>query len=1030
MTLLFLGFLVLLQGVDPKPLAELRLRVFDTYQRFYPRTSEVTQVVILDIDERSMDRFGQWPWPRTRLADIVNRLKEMGAAGIGFNFVFPGRDLHSPHVMADDLKTLSEKSRQELYALPDTDAAFAHAMLGAPVILGQMVRYGSTTTATQASLQTNNIASMGGDALPFLSEVDGLIPNDAPFEKAAAGNGLLYVNPESDGIVRRVPLMVGMAQSIRPTFTLEALRVASGRRGTVAIVDQNQKIKGILVGGAPIPTDSQGQVWIHYGPVNPGRYFSVGDLLEGKLAPDLFQGRLVLVGSSAAGLQDIHVIPMQGQISGAEIQAQAIETILQGIALDRPGYALWLEQLLTTVMGLLLILLVSKMGVRFTTILFLSLSTLCGAGGAYAFHVHTLLLDPVFPVGANFLLLLFLGYRAFRQTELAKRLEQVARLEWERVAEVLEEKVQERTRELVISQNKLEKLVELGIALAMEHDIDRLLRRILEGGREIAPADRATLFLLTDENTLQFSHRTSTDTLPVSALPLHDPTTGKPNHHYVSVHVALTGKSVRLDDVYGDTGPFDVSGTLKFDAATNYHTQSMLVVPLMTREGDILGALQLINALDPTREKVVSFADDLVGFIESLASKGAVALHNLRLIEAQEKLFESIIKVLATSIDAKSPYTGGHCARVPELARLLAEAACRCDTGPFASFNMEKDAWKAFHLAGWLHDCGKVTTPEYVVDKATKLETVYNRIHEIRMRFEVLYRDAIIQAQQEHWARLGDSNPLPETLDASLATLREEFAFVAQCNQGGEFMDPESITRLKQIAGRTWQRHFSDRLGLSPPEQLHVQNIPESPLPAVETLLADKPEHIVPRADPTPYAAHPQFKVVVPEHLYHYGEIYNLSISRGTLTNEERFKINEHVIQTILMLEHLSLPKTMRSAVEMAGSHHETMVGTGYPCGLHRDEMSVQARMLAIADVFEALTAADRPYKPPKTLNQALRIMSFMRKDQHLDSDLFDLFLTSGVYRTYANLYLPASQQDAVNIRDYLSPAALAVEPR
>ncbi|MBF0153011.1 MAG: CHASE2 domain-containing protein [Magnetococcales bacterium] len=1019
--LLLLALLVTLQGVDPKPLAEFRLRVFDFYQRLYPRVSDIVQVVIIDIDERSLDHYGQWPWPRTRLAEIVARLKDMGAAGVGFNFVFPGRDLHSPHVMADNVPDLDEKSRQGLYALTDTDTVFAQSMVGVPVVLGQMVRYGIRAPAAVADpAQKSSIASMGGDALPFLADVDGLIPNHAPLEVAAAGKGLLYVHPESDGIVRRVPMVVGMGQSIQPTFTLEALRVATGRRGTVVVVDPQQRIKGILIGGAPIPTDAQGQIWIHYEAINPARYLSAVDLLEGRLAAELIQGRMVLIGSSAAGLQDIHATPTEGTLSGVEIQAQVLETLLQGALLDRPDRARQMEQTLTAVMGLLLVALVPRLGVRLAFVLMLLLTVSCGAAGVYAFRVHGLLLDPVYAIGSNLLLLLFLGYQTLRRAELQRRLAQAARLEWEKITEVLEEQVQERTRLLLISQNKLEKLVELGIALSTEQEMDRLLQRILQGGREISQADMATLFVRTEEESLQFAYRSSSDSLPVKSIPLYDPVSGAANHQYVSVHAALTGKTIVLDDIYGNPGPYDVSGTLQFDAATNYRTQSMLALPLKTRDGQVLGVLQLINALDPNTGHVVPFDADLLGFLESLASKGAMALHNLRLIQAQEGLFESIIKVLATSIDAKSPYTGGHCARVPELARLLAEAACNATSGPFSSFSMDKDAWKAFHLAGWLHDCGKITTPEYVVDKSTKLETIYNRIHEIRMRFEVLYRDALIDSLQALQEESANVQQVQENLEAQLATLREEFAFIAQCNLGGEFMNPESVERLQRIASRSWQRHFSDRLGLSYAEQQRLQGVPEPSLPVVESLLADKPEHIVPRENHHPSHGRKPFKVVVPEHLYNYGEIYNLGIGRGTLTNEERFKINEHIIQGIFMLENLSLPSSLRGVVEMAGAHHETMIGTGYPYGLHREEMSVQARILAIADIFEALTAADRPYKSPKTLNQALRIMNDMRKDQHIDSDLFDLFLTSGVYKTYADMYLSPENCDVVEIRNYL----------
>ncbi|MBF0625068.1 MAG: CHASE2 domain-containing protein [Magnetococcales bacterium] len=1021
--LLLLALLLALQGIDPQLLAGFRLKVFDTWQRLHPRAPDATRVLILDIDERALDRIGQWPWPRTRLAEVVERLQALGAAGVGFNFVLAGRDRFSPHALADSLDDLDANRRAGLRALADTDAVLADALRHRPVVLGQMVRYGSATVQTFQPSGRNSVAVTGGDARPLLPRVDGLIPNHAPLEESAAGSGLLFVNPEADGVVRRIPLLVRVGDGIHPGFPLEMLRVVTGGRGLVAVVDGKRGLSGVRVGGSLIPTDAQGRVWIHYEAVDPARYIPALDLLEGRVAPDLVRGRLVLVGSSAAGLQDILATPSQGEVTGVEIQSQVIETILQGSRLHRPPHALALELAATALFGLLFIGLVPWLGMRATLpVVVLVVAALAGAG-FLAFQTLGLLLDPAFPAGSGMILFLFLSYQAFRGEELQRRLEEVKRQEWERVADILEQRVQKRTEQLVIAQNKLEKLVEMGIALSTEQDLDRLLERILHGGRDISQADMATLFLRTENDTLEFAHRTGTDSLPTKVLPLFDPATGRPNDHYVSVRAALTGETIRLDDVYGPEVAFDVTGAKEFDAATGYRTRTMLVVPLKTRHGQPLGALQLINALAPHTGAVIPFDPALVGFVESLASKGAVALDNLRLIQAQERLFESIIKVLAGAIDAKSPYTGGHCARVPELGRLLAQAACDSTSGPFADFAMRRDDWKAFHLAGWLHDCGKIITPEHVVDKATKLETVYNRIHEIRMRFEVLRRDADIA----HLTALhagGDPAALQAQRAERLRALEEDFAFVAECNLGGEFMDPGRLERLQRIGARTWQRHFSDRLGLSSDEQQRLLGIPEPPLPAAETLLADKPEHIVPRPNQeTLYAGHPglELRVQIPQHQYNFGELYNLGIGRGTLTEEERFKINEHIIHTILMLHQLPFPKNLRGVVDMAGSHHETMTGTGYPRRLKREQMSVQARILAIADIFEALTAADRPYKKPKTLSQSLKIMGFMRNDGHIDAELFDLFLQSGIHRRYAERFLAPEQIDAVEIADYLS---------
>jgi predicted transcriptional regulator len=326
---------------------------------------------------------------------------------------------------------------------------------------------------------------------------------------------------------------------------------------------------------------------------------------------------------------------------------------------------------------------------------------------------------------------------------------------------------------------------------------------------------------------------------------------------------------------------------------------------------------------------------------------------------------------------------------VPVLTKMLAAAACESEDPRFAGFSLSEEEWEELHIAAWLHDCGKVTTPEYVVDKATKLETIYDRIHEIRMRFEVLKRDAEVEFWQQ-LAEGGEREALRQELDRQLAQLDEDFAFVATCNEGGEFMAPEKLERLNEIAARTWQRTLSDRIGISWEEGLRKQRVAEAGLPVEEPLLADKPEHIFYRsadeviADDNPW----EFKLDTPEHKYNKGELYNLSVARGTLAAEERFKINDHMVQTITMLSQLPFPKHLRNVPAIAGGHHETMIGTGYPKKLQRDDMSLTARMMAIADIFEALTAADRPYKKAKSLSEAVKIMSFMKKDQHIDPDL------------------------------------------
>jgi HD-GYP domain-containing protein (c-di-GMP phosphodiesterase class II) len=427
---------------------------------------------------------------------------------------------------------------------------------------------------------------------------------------------------------------------------------------------------------------------------------------------------------------------------------------------------------------------------------------------------------------------------------------------------------------------------------------------------------------------------------------------------------------------------------------------------MINTEGEVTGVLQLINARDENG-KTVPFRPGLQPMIEALTSQAAVALENQLLIQQQRKLWNSLIEMIAASIDDKSPYTGGHCQRVPVITKLLTQAACDSRDGIFEAFELDQDEWYELHVAAWLHDCGKVTTPEYVVDKACKLETIYNRIHEVRTRFEVLRRDAEIACLTAKLAG-EDAAAADKAYEETLAQLDEEFEFVANANVGGEFMDDADIERLQRIGARSWTRHYDKTLGLSPVESMRAKANPPKPAPAEEPLLGDLPEHIVGK--------------------YNIGELYNLAIRRGTLTAEERETINDHIVVTLKMLESLPFPKKMRRVPEYAGGHHEKMDGTGYPRGLKKHDMSIPARIMAIADIFEALTAADRPYKKAKTVSESLKIMSFMVKDQHIDPDLFALFLKSGVWKEYADQYLEPFQIDSVNIDDYLPAPELLTQ--
>ena len=448
----------------------------------------------------------------------------------------------------------------------------------------------------------------------------------------------------------------------------------------------------------------------------------------------------------------------------------------------------------------------------------------------------------------------------------------------------------------------------------------------------------------------------------------------------------------------------------------------VLALPLKNRKQVLIGTLELgfgerpgagLRQIEPAR----------VAFIEALSGTAAVAIDNQRLLLEQKALLESLIELVAGAIDAKSPYTGGHCQRVPELTKMLARAACEQTSGPFADYQLSEEQWEEIHIAGWLHDCGKLTTPEYVVDKATKLETLYDRIHEVRTRFEVLKRDAEIRLCRE---RLAEARVDTTALDALLADqhrrLDEDYHFLARCNEGGEFLDPASIERLQQIGARTWQRTLDDRIGISYEERQRKEVTPAPALPVTETVLADKPEHRFERPERERFDADNPwgFRLDTPELLYNRGELYNLGVQRGTLTAEERYKINDHMVQTIKMLAQLPFPRHLQAVPEIAGGHHEKMDGTGYPKRLTREQLSESARMVAVADVFEALTAADRPYKRGKTLTESLQIMAGMCKGRHIDAEVFELFLRSGVFLDYARRFLRPEQIDEVDIARYL----------
>ncbi len=562
----------------------------------------------------------------------------------------------------------------------------------------------------------------------------------------------------------------------------------------------------------------------------------------------------------------------------------------------------------------------------------------------------------------------------------------------------------------------IRRFLDIAKALSAERNLDRLVERVLAEAQAAAGAQGGIVYLLDDDG------RTLEPVAQAWRTPASVPRAQPPQLSLGDIanpiaHAAA--QTVPHSQIVATQRPKGLEFlTTHFGAVP----LMMVTVPLVNRSNTVIGIVCVFAAgtIEPP-------SPERMALVEAFAGAGALAIDNQRLLAAQKALLDALIHLVAGAIDAKSPYTGGHCERVPELTNMLTRAACDAKTGPFSEFTLDEDGWEALKIAGGLHDCGKVTTPEYVVDKATKLETIYDRIHEVRMRFEVLKRDAEI-AHLKAIAAGGDAAALGAALERELDALDEDFAFVASSNTGGEYLAPESAQRLKEIAKRTWRRTLDDRLGISWEEAQRKARTAAPALPVTENLLADKPEHVFERGprDLMPKDNPWGFRLETPASLYNRGEVYNLTVSRGTLTDEERYKINDHIVQTIVMLSRLPFPRHLKSVPELAGGHHEKMDGTGYPKRLHKNDMSVPARIMAIADIFEALTASDRPYKKGKKLSEAIRIMSLMKKDRHIDPELFELFLTSGVYLEYAKRFLKPEFIDEVDLGQYLGQPAAA----
>lgn len=551
----------------------------------------------------------------------------------------------------------------------------------------------------------------------------------------------------------------------------------------------------------------------------------------------------------------------------------------------------------------------------------------------------------------------------------------------------------------------LDDIFELNKEVATETDSIQIIDKFMRLAQQACNSDGVSYYTISNDNFLRlvYSHSRS---LKIHKLgsdnkyytsPTYLPDQKKNPQKTIIITSALNQEIINTANIYNDDYDNDIY--LKWDEDMNYKTVSMLVIPIFDSRKHLIGIAQFINAMDITG-RTITFTSKSQEKAQSICNLLSPYLENHKLKEDYDQLLESFIEVLARAIDAKSHYTGSHCQRVPVIARMLATAAVQQEQGPLKNFEMNENDWYTLNIASWLHDCGKVTTPEYIVDKATKLETINNRIHEIRNRFEILRRDAHIDYLKKRLKNAAPQEELQNEYISKIQKLEDDFDFIANCNIGDIPLSDKDVARLQEISHTKFIRYFSRMKGLSWAERDAIQDTELYSNPSYENLIQNRDDQI--------------------NAPYNRGELYNLSIRNGTINKKEREKINEHIVVTIDMLKALPFPKELSNVVEYAGAHHERIDGQGYPNGLTGDQMSIPARIMAIADIFEALTANDRPYKEPKKLSQVLAIMQHMKNSGHIDPDLYEVFIRHRVYAEYAEQYISPAQIDEINPEDFL----------
>ena len=509
----------------------------------------------------------------------------------------------------------------------------------------------------------------------------------------------------------------------------------------------------------------------------------------------------------------------------------------------------------------------------------------------------------------------------------------------------------------VLSEHKFEEIMKINLAFSSQHDKNILLEDILTLTRNLTNADAGTLYIKSKDekylsfkvvhnNTLNIKMGGTKNNLNWPDLPIFEEN-GKTNNEMVAVVCANEKRIINIPDVYKTT-KYQFDGTKDFDKSTSYHSKSMLVIPLINHDNEVIGVLQLINKIK--NGEIINFNKLDEKVIISLASQAAMALTNMQLITSLEDFIDAFVTTIAKAIDTKSPYTSDHIGKVEEIALLVAKAISD-DNTIYKKIKYSENDYKQLSLAAWMHDIGKISMPEHIIDKATKLEKIFDRIHLIEQRFEVIKLNKEIEYLKNQTPRTEYENFTNE--------INNDIEFIKRINFGGEFMSDEDIQKLENIS-----------------RKVYIKNDGE-----IISFISED-------------------------------EFYNLSIKKGTLTKEEIEIIRNHAQLSLDMISGLPFPKKYKDVLNIACNHHEKLNGLGYPRGLKAEEIRLEDRIMILADIFEALTASARPYKDAMKLSKVKDILSSMANKGELDKELIDFFFNHKILHEYSKNELKSYQLD------------------